>query len=172
MYYTQHQKRPNARGFTLIELLVVIAIIGILSSVVLASMASARAKSRDATRMRDLRELQKVVELYYTKYGAYPSTSNAWWGGPTCTSYGAHPLTGPTGWIPNVSPEFMPQLSQDPKPTGTGGCYLYRSNGKDYMIMTHGTVETFDPDTGPHPLDRLQYNQQSISVYSAGAKYW
>ena len=53
------------RGFTLIELLVVIAIIGILSSVVLASLNSARQKGRDARRISDMKQLQLALELYY-----------------------------------------------------------------------------------------------------------
>src|SRR6185436_8533900 len=54
-----------SRGFTLIELLVVIAIIGILSSVVLASLNSARKKGRDARRIADIKQLQLALELYY-----------------------------------------------------------------------------------------------------------
>lgn len=71
----------SGRGFTLIELLVVIAIIGVLSSVVLASLNTARAKSRDASRQAALRSIMVALELYYDKYGAYPasnSSSNTW----------------------------------------------------------------------------------------------
>ena len=52
------------KGFTLIELLVVIAIIGILASVVLASLNSARKKSRDARRVADIKQIQLALELY------------------------------------------------------------------------------------------------------------
>jgi len=55
--------KKYSKGFTLIELLVVIAIIGILSSVVLASLNSARQKSRDARRLSDMNEIQKTIAL-------------------------------------------------------------------------------------------------------------
>lgn len=62
----------KSRGFTLIELLVVIAIIGLLASVVLASLNSARVKGRDARRVSDMKELQNALELYFGNHNAYP----------------------------------------------------------------------------------------------------
>ena len=59
-------------GFTLIELLVVIAIIGLLSSVVLVTVNSARMKSRDLVRIATLKQVETALELYYDKYGHYP----------------------------------------------------------------------------------------------------
>lgn len=70
--------RNNKKGFTLIELLVVIAIIGILSSVVLASLNSARQKSRDARRVADIKQLQLALELYYdSNSSVYPTALSA-----------------------------------------------------------------------------------------------
>lgn len=63
----------TTKGFTLIELLVVIAIIGILSSVVLASLNSARQKGRDAKRISDVKQIQLALELYYDANGKYPN---------------------------------------------------------------------------------------------------
>ena len=53
------------KGFTLIELLIVIAIIGLLVSVVLVSFPSSTAKSRDSSRMQELKQIQTALLLYY-----------------------------------------------------------------------------------------------------------
>ena len=69
--------KPDSRGFTLIELLVVIAIIGLLSSVVLASLNNARKKGRDARRLADVKQIQIALELYYSENSAYPAATAA-----------------------------------------------------------------------------------------------
>lgn len=105
-------KLSYKRGFTLIELLVVIAIIGILSSVVLASLNSARQKGRDARRISDISQIRLALELYYDSNSTYP----------VGTIYGAT-LT---------SPGYISVVPQDPVSTvactdGTqASCYGYK----------------------------------------------
>lgn len=59
------------KGFTLIELLVVIAIIGILSSVVLASLNTARGRGRDASSTATINSARTQAELYFDTNGDY-----------------------------------------------------------------------------------------------------
>ncbi|MCR4274960.1 MAG: prepilin-type N-terminal cleavage/methylation domain-containing protein [Candidatus Campbellbacteria bacterium] len=110
------------RGFTLIELLVVIAIIGILSSVVLASLNSAREKSRDAKRVSDVKNVQLALELYFDSCGQYPdallATANN--GCPTGVAFG----------------DYLSAMPADP----LGGVYQYTGLDASCTSYHIGTV--------------------------------
>ncbi len=63
------------KAFTLIELLVVVAIIGILATIVVVNVSSARKKSRDTRRVADMKQVQTALDMYLDKEGKYPDTN-------------------------------------------------------------------------------------------------
>jgi len=65
----------SKKAFTLIELLVVIAIIGILATVSIISLSNARAKSRDAKRAGDMKQIQTALELFFNDNNRYPTVA-------------------------------------------------------------------------------------------------
>ena len=69
--------KKHKKGFTLIELLVVIAIIGLLSTLSILALNTARARARDVKRVSDVRQIQTALEMYYNDAGIYPATASA-----------------------------------------------------------------------------------------------
>jgi type II secretion system protein G len=117
------------KGFTLIELLVVIAIIGILASVVLSSLNSARASARDAKRTGDIKAVITALELYRNQNSQYPT--------PSLTSAacgGANFCLAPVSSL-LVSGSFLGQIPVDPTYTNNANNYRYCGNATSYMIL-------------------------------------
>lgn len=117
------QKIYKSSGFTLIELLVVVAIIGLLSSVVLASLNSARAKARDAKKREDFNSIRSALLLYYDTYGSNPINRNP------CCGY------------PDISSNFLQELvtakylgSNPISPTSPSVPYYYYDYGPNNNI--------------------------------------
>lgn len=127
----QKVRPASAAGFTLIELLVVIAIIGLLSSIVMSSLNSARVKARDAKRIADLRSIRVALRLYLDDFKQYPT--NGYW---TCSH-----LANWTALQTSLAP-YISSLPKDPRGTGypwTTGLYSYcygRISTDEYDLVT------------------------------------
>ena len=127
--FTSFFAKPRNRkvGFTLIELLVVIAIIGVLASIVLASLNTARRKSRDARRISDIKQIQLALELFFDSQTvpAYPVA------GTVCdatTAYGLQALS---------AGNFIPSIPRDPSGTAPTNCYRYATPSTGALVTYH-----------------------------------
>ncbi|MFH0852640.1 MAG: type II secretion system protein [bacterium] len=107
--------KSKIAAFTLLELLVVVAIIGILAAATFAVLSSARAKSRDARRIMDLKQITTALEFFYNKYTRYPITAGqTYWDGhwmnfQTCLQTGSG-----CGFTITDYETSMPKVPQDP----------------------------------------------------------
>jgi len=111
-------------GFTLIELLVVISIIGLLSSIILSSLNSARMKARDSRRIADLNQIKLALELYFDANGYYPQSNCGW----DCNGYR---YSTDSSWdllAADLRP-YIKTLPKDPRNNCAGpwnaGCFSY-----------------------------------------------
>lgn len=125
-------------GFTLIELLVVIAIIGLLSSVIMFGLNTARVKARDSRRLADLKQLESALELYYTDNNTYPV--------PSCGS-GSDAWSDSTCWASMIPTKDIPSMPVDPVQSDLGGCdttanchlyhYCVNNTGTGYILAVN-----------------------------------
>ncbi len=154
-------KNTKEAGFTVIELLVVIAIIGILSSVVLSSLNSAREKGNTAKVEADLRNVRSAIALLADDTGKWPN------GCPIAV--GANPEID----LNTASAGLALQPSVE---DNTGGCAWVASevaawSGPYIENLTDpwGNSYYFDPDFRPYDnCASIPDEPQNVSVVSLG----
>lgn len=126
-----------ANGFTLIELLVVISIISLISSIVMASLNSARISARDTQRISDIRQIRIALELYKSDHGDYP-TAGPWI------------ISNNSNWDSTLGVALAPYISKLPRdpinntgvPWGDGG-YTY-AYGYNTGMYSYGITKRYD----------------------------
>jgi type II secretion system protein G len=168
-------------GFTLIELLVVISIIGLLASVVLISLNSARTKARDTRRKADARQFQTALELYYNDNNQYPAS-----GGATAPN-GGWSNSNDSSWatLQTALAPYMSKLPTDPKQSGSGWpgdganySYGYFSLGygcpQQWYMLVYNLEINGGPDPGSQACDGtfFQYGGAgaNTNIKTVGAK--
>ncbi|OGD30081.1 hypothetical protein A2833_01450 [Candidatus Azambacteria bacterium RIFCSPHIGHO2_01_FULL_44_55] len=137
-------KKSKQLGFTLIELLVVIAIIGVLASIILVSLNSARNKGNDAKTKTNLSNLRTAAAVYYDKNNSYGTVSDL------CTA----------GMF--ADPEVAPLLA-DSSYTGTvtRSCHA-TATGFSVSASLQSVTGQF------WCVDYLGYAQQNVAAQGAG----
>jgi prepilin-type N-terminal cleavage/methylation domain-containing protein len=173
------KKSPKGgKGFTLIELMVVIAIIGILASVVVASVNSARKRGRDATRMRNIQEIRTAIELYIDQNGVAPDM-----GIPTCSDPGSYDNqcfaneTNQTGNWDVLESQLSPYISKLEKDPCGISCYNpdspdLRNRGVfTYTYQPPGTLGYLN-DSVPGTVDVTTYRIFAENLESRSNTYF
>ena len=116
-------------GFTLIELLIVVAIIGLLATISILALNSARAKARDAKRTADIYQISQAMMMYYDANGKFPTSSSViclgFNDGENC--WGDASLLGSTSFNSALKP-YINALPKDPS-------YNQRTQGNGYIYI-------------------------------------
>jgi len=150
-------KLKNNNGFTLIELLVVIAIIGLLASIVMVSVNSAREKARTAKAKAELKQLQLAVEMYYDTNGAYP-----------CAGHYYPGVNGdPTSCLQTALASFIPKF---PATDPWGSYYtwhLHPGSSECTSFVSMGADKSYGGYTPCPPCHCQAVGDDLISVVSA-----
>jgi prepilin-type N-terminal cleavage/methylation domain-containing protein len=176
------RKKNLVGGFTLIELLIAIAIIAILSAIILSALSSARAKGRDAKRVRNIEEIRTAIELYIAGNGHAPDLgdpsncgnpeaydpscfANEWDGGGTGKPWST------------LTTALNPYMKTVPKDPCGVGCYDPSGNYNDrgyfeYVYHAPGTLSYLNDQIGPGTVTVNTYRIFATNLEKGNPKFF
>lgn len=155
-----HRNMTQRRGFTLVELLVVIAVVGLLISVLLPALGSARAAARGAQSASNMRQIVTAFMAYATDYNQKFPTILEGITDPETDKLNMH-------WYDeNRIGQFLPQFDEsnleptNPKNNTVGGGVFvspsHTQGGRSYTMNFWGASAASYQQIGSNP-DRFNY---------------
>ena len=139
------------RAFTIIEIIFVVSILAVLALMGVVAYRNLSLRAHNTNIESDIRHVQEMVETFRAKYREYPVTTPAskanWKTIDVFTDDNCFNGSSQADWVPGLT-EPLPQSITSTKSgvNDKGGCYLYASDGINYVISAWNMLET--PQTG------------------------
>lgn len=144
------------RGFTIVELLIVIVVIAILAAISIVAYNGIQNRAKNTKLQSTIVNIQKKIEAYNAEFGNYPVTqSGALTNGATtnamvrvdsgCNVVPAATVDRRSDWVPSID-MTLPQTTNETGSRGDRGCYIYQSDGQNYILSAWNMVSG-DPQT-------------------------
>lgn len=176
----------NKKVFTVLEILVVISIIAFLATFTIIQVQKSQAKKRDTIRISDMNQINKALEIYFSKNNKYPvpppAIDSSQISGEVGCWNGYIASKGGDNYIKEISDII--KLPHDPLIKEVDGAvictpqYYYRSDGKDYKIISTG-LEDFSYIQKNYPglvtqivLYGSAWTFRGVGYYTPGAALW
>ncbi|MBC7868649.1 type II secretion system protein [Candidatus Saccharibacteria bacterium] len=170
--------RKRRPGFTIVELLVAIFVIGILAGISVVSYNGIQLRAQNLRRQDDMKAVEAQLETYAIRNGGtYPATTANpaanWKTVDVRTDANCFNGSAQTDWIPEMTslPQSFPNTGSATGVDGNPGCYLYASNGEQYVLSAWNMLA--DPQAEPPLYRRLGFRSfqtsTSTQFYSCNA---
>lgn len=155
-------RKLHGRGFTLSELLIVIAALAILVGIGIVAYNGIQQQAQNIRRLDDIDQVVSSLELYAkNNNGLYPATTSNdtanWKSVDVRTDSNCFNGSAQADWVPSIDslPQSMPNTGISTGVNGNPGCYLYASNGKDYVLSAWNMLSA--PSTASPHYRRLGF---------------
>jgi prepilin-type N-terminal cleavage/methylation domain-containing protein len=123
-------KRSLKPGFTVLEVLIVLAVFGLLATLAVLSLNSARARVRDAQRLSDVSTISAALSRYWLEKATYPSSAGVELSAPTSNTE----VLSAGGFEKRDKaqpPIYLDRLPAGPK---VGEYYRYKGGANGYSL--------------------------------------
>jgi prepilin-type N-terminal cleavage/methylation domain-containing protein len=163
-------RKKALSGFTIVELIIVVVVIGILAAITIVSYNGIQQRARDLNLKSEMNTLQEHVEIYRTRYGNYPITTNNpkanWRAADAQTDDNCTNGSSQDDWIPDVDatlPQSNPSLH-----TGVDtikGCFIYVSDGVEYVISAWNMLPAPQTESFYRRVGFRQFQSESSTQF-------